>query len=179
MWNKFQKPLLILSLSLNLAFVAIWLMHTVPSSVTAQKEPPDTVENAAVPSSLHRELGVTLDQWSRIEPHILRFRQSAREQQQIMQALREQLIDLLAAGEVNTAAVRAKQEEILAGQRRMQDLVIELLLQEKDVLTSEQSRALLKVIHRQCKCSGDSSSSGVGFGRMLINDSQPSTSLGQ
>jgi Spy/CpxP family protein refolding chaperone len=179
MWNKFQKPLLVLSLGLNLAFVAIWLVHTAPGLVTAQKEPPEVVENAAVSSSLHRELGVTSDQWSRIEPQILRFRQSAREQQQTIQTLRDQLIGLLAAGDVNMFAIRAKQDEILAGQRRMQDLVIGLLLQEKEILTSEQERALLNVIHQQCKCGGDSGSSGAGFGRMLINDRQPCASPGQ
>jgi Spy/CpxP family protein refolding chaperone len=179
MWNKFQKPLLVLSLSLNLAFIAIWLMHTVPGSVTAQKESPDAIENAEVSSSLHRELGVTPDQWTRIEPHILGFRQSAREQRQTIGTLRGQLIDLLADDKVNISAIRAKQEEILAGQRRMQNLVIDLLLQEKGVLTPEQQRALLKLIHQQCKCGEESNSSGPGFKDTLINDSQSCTSPGQ
>ena len=173
MGNRIQKPLLVLSLSLNAAFVAMWLMHAFAGSVAVNGESHDAMENAAVSSSVHREIGVTTDQWELIEPHIARFRREAQEQRQAIGALRSRLIELLAADEVNEAAIRAAQEEILAGQRGMQDLVIGLLLKEKEILTSEQQRALLRVIHHQCKCGEQAGSSCVKVGRMLLDDSLP------
>jgi Spy/CpxP family protein refolding chaperone len=163
MWNKLKKPLLAFSVGLNIAFIAIWLVSTVPNLVTEQEPQEDIAESAAASSSLYRELGLTPDQRELIEPQIQRFREQAEDQCETIRTLRAQLMELLAAATVDETAMSAKQEEILAGQRQMQDLVIELLLKEKEILSPEQQGMLLKAIHRQCNC-GETGGCAYGSG---------------
>jgi hypothetical protein len=69
---------------------------------------------------------------------------------------RSEIIDLLAAAEPDLAAVRAKQEEILASRRRMQASVVGQLLSEKAALTAEQQQRLFDALRNQtgCDCGG-------------------------
>lgn len=82
-------------------------------------------------------------------------------------------MELLAEVKVDEKAIRAKQEEILAGQEGMQNLVIELLLKEKEILTPEQQKALLKVIHQHCNCLENNERGSRGIGRVLSDDKEP------
>jgi Spy/CpxP family protein refolding chaperone len=162
MWNKFKKPLLAFSVGLNVAFIAIWLVSAVPGSVTEQAAQRE-IAGSATTLSLHSELGLTPDQRELIEPQIQRFREQAEDQCETIRTLRAQLMELLAAATVDETAIRAKQDEILAGQRRMQDLVVELLLKEKEILSPKQQGMLLKAIHRQCNC-GETGGCAYGSG---------------
>jgi Spy/CpxP family protein refolding chaperone len=67
---------------------------------------------------------------------------------------RGEMIDLLASPQPDREDIAAKQEEILAGQRKMQQLVIEHLLAEKEVLTPEQQRELFDLLRRRSGCAG-------------------------
>lgn len=53
-------------------------------------------------------------------------------------------MDLLTIPEVNEAAIREKQEEILAAQHQMQKLVIDHLLKEKELLSPEKAKRLMQ-----------------------------------
>ncbi len=166
MWNNLRKPLFALSVGLNLAFIAMWLVHSLPGRNSGQDISRSVVETASVSSALHRDIGVTKAQWKRLEPLIQDFRVKAAEQRQKTRALRGQLLDLLNRPEANKASIRETQEEILAGQRRMQNLVIDHLLKEKEFLSPEQGRKLMQSLREQCR--RDSGMvSGKGFGRVL------------
>lgn len=166
MWNNnLRKPLFALSVGLNLAFIAMWLVHSLSAPGDAGSLSRPEID-AAVPSVLHREIGVTEEQWRKIEPLVLDFRKTSSIQRQKISALRGQLMDLLTIPEVDEAAIREKQEEILAGQRRMQNLVIDHLLKEKELLSPEQGKKLMQSLCEQCR--HDSGMvSGKGFGRVL------------
>lgn len=150
MWNRLKKPLIALSVGLNIAFIAIWLVHAVPHLI------PDRQSLKSAPGEgpdfIHRKIGVSAEQWRQIAPHLRDFRQKARDHRQIIGRLREQLMELLAAPSVDNQAVREKQKEILAKKKIMQNLVIELLLEEKKILTVDQRRELLSAIHQHCRC---------------------------
>jgi methylase of polypeptide subunit release factors len=88
-----------------------------------------------------------------LEPRLAQFRQTSQAVCQETQRKRAELIDLVAAGTDRTQ-IAAKQEEILAGQRRMQGFVIEQLLAEKEVLTGEQQKELFDMIRRHSGCTG-------------------------
>jgi Spy/CpxP family protein refolding chaperone len=167
MWNLIRKPLLALSLGLNLAFVGIWLGHSIPGWTPGHKVSKTSAGHPSVSSLLHREIGVTPEQWRHIEPIIVDFREKAENQRQIITSLRGQLMDLLIMPEVDESVIRSKQEEILAGQRRMQNLVIDHLLKEKKLLSPDQAKKLLQSLCEQCRHDGGTVSSGKGFGRML------------
>jgi Spy/CpxP family protein refolding chaperone len=166
MWDKLRTPVLALSIGLNLAFAGIWLVHTMPGQSGGKETPGNSAGTTAVPSALHREIGVTEEQWGEIAPHVRDFREAAAKQRQRLGLLRGQLLDLLSLPDVDDAAIRSKQEEILAGQRRMQDLVIDHLLLEKDILSPDQAKRLVQSIREQCR-RDRGAASGKGIGRFL------------
>jgi len=170
MGDRLRKPLIALSVSLNVAFLAIWLLHAGSGLFSEEKASSKSGVNAVVSSPLHRDLEITPEQWQQIEFHIQHFREKAGKQRRTIGVLRSQLIDLLSESPVDTKAIRAKQEEILAGQRRMKHLVIDLLLKEKEVLKPEQYRDLLKAIQQYCNLSEKAGSYGSGLGRALSNE---------
>lgn len=165
MWNNLRKPLFALSVGLNLAFVAVWLVHSLSAPGDARGISRSKIDST-VPSALHREIGVTKEQWQKIEPLILDFREKASRQRQKISALRGQLMDLLTIPEVDEAAIQEKQEEILAGQRQMQNLVIDHLLKEKEFLSPEQGKRLMQSLCEQWR-HASGMVSGKGLRRVL------------
>jgi len=89
-----------------------------------------------------------------LEPRLTQFRQASQAICQETQRKRAELIDLVASTGTDRTEIAAKQEEILAGQRRMQGLVIEQLLAEREVLTVEQQKELFDMIRRHSGCMG-------------------------
>jgi Spy/CpxP family protein refolding chaperone len=152
MWKQMKPLLVILSIALNLAFVGVWLTCAAASRMGSQETRCEPGNSETVWCPLHRELDVTPEQWERIEPRLREFRTSADAICRQIGQLRAEIIDLLATPEPDLGAVKAKQEEILAGQRRMQGLVIEQLVNEKKVLTTEQQQRLFDMLRRQSGC---------------------------
>ena len=145
--GKHAKVLLItLSVALNVAFVGVWLAHAMssPSGIPPAYPGPDAHHPIWCP--LHRELNVTLEQWQQIEPRLKEFRVTADSITAEVQGLRTEVVDLLARPHPDRQAVEAKQEEILTAQRRMQRLVAEHLLGEKEILTPDQQQQLFAII---------------------------------
>jgi Spy/CpxP family protein refolding chaperone len=103
---------------------------------------------------LHRRLGTDQEQWQRIEPVVMAFRKESQAVCQEVTRARLELLNLLAAPQPDRQAIAAKQEEILAGQRRMQQLVIEHLLAEKEVLTPGQQKDLFDLLRGRSGCAG-------------------------
>ncbi len=160
MWNRLAKPLVALSIGLNVAFIAIWLVYAVPVPPTGEQPVKGPEENGS--DYLHRKIGVTTDQWQQIEPHIQNFQKNAQSQRRTVIALRRELMALLAAPGVAEKDIQSKQKEIMAAKRAMQDLVIGLLLREKKILNQEQFRELIKAIQQNCDCNGTEGSRKKG-----------------
>jgi len=151
MWKKIAPLLIVLSVALNVAFVGIWAVHAVGSYWSIEPEAQDT----AVWCPLHRRLNVTEEQWRQIEPRLETFRQESQSLCRQINRLRGEMIDLIAANdEPDREAISAKQEQIRAGQRQMQQLVIEHLLAEKQVLTAEQEKELFDLLRQRSACAG-------------------------
>jgi Spy/CpxP family protein refolding chaperone len=118
---------------------------------------------------------VTKQQWAEIEPRLLEFREEAQENCRRLQGLRDEMLELLAAPEPDMEAIRAKQEKILEGHRRMQELVLNRLLEEKKVLTIEQQEKLFSMMRERMGCPGPGGlmrpgrGHGGGIGRSLRN----------
>src|SRR5207253_10844618 len=105
---------------------------------------------------LREKLGATPAQWEKIKPRLTEFRRSCQEVCRQVNRNRQELIEMLAAQETTPEAVRAKKEEILAGQRKMQDLVVEHIRADKELLTPEQQQALFDLLRTRCCCDGSS-----------------------
>ena len=154
MWKKAGLLLIILSVALNLAFIGTWVTHTIRTHWVYIGPGGYAVGPGGMWCPLHRSLGVTQDQWRRVEPRLAEFRESSQALGQDVERMRGELIDLLALPQAEPAAIAAKQEEILNGQKRMQDLVVRQLLAEKEVLTPDQQKALFDMLLRRGGCGG-------------------------
>ncbi|HZU37383.1 MAG TPA: periplasmic heavy metal sensor [Gemmataceae bacterium] len=149
------KSLLIaLSIALNTAFVATWIVHALPA-----KSP-----EAASPSEcpLRHALGLDDAAWKAFQARQAAFRERSSTQCRELNRLRSQLIDLLASNRPDTKAIDAKQKEIGTVQRRIQSLVLDYLLDEKQHLSVEQQQTLFDLIRKRCGCSGQDALMGQG-----------------
>jgi Spy/CpxP family protein refolding chaperone len=147
MWAVAKSLLVLLSLAVNGAFVAAWVLHTAPAASPAEETP--KVEGEC---PLRRQLEANDAQWQEIEPRLTAFRAACTGQCREITRLRKELIELIAADKPDLKAIHAKQGQILEGQRKMQELVVEHLLAAKQVLTPKQQGTLFKLIRIQCGC---------------------------
>lgn len=162
MWKKMKTliAILIFSVALNTAFGAMWAIHRLPEHLGCAGHKRGSQAKSCVSCPLHRKLGTSEKQWQELEPRLAEFKTSAQAICQKTKRLREELIDLVAAPQTDFEAIRAKQDEILAGQRKMQELLISHLLTEKETLTRQQQQTLFDMIRRQSDCAGSPSIMG-------------------
>ena len=156
MWKKIAPLLIVLSVALNVAFIGVWGVHAGRTHWLV-----DGTRDGKVWCPLHRRLNVTDEQWREIEPRIVEFLRRSQAICADMNRLRTELIDLIAADQPDREAIAAKQERIRAGQQRMQQLVVEYLLAEKEVLTAEQQKELFELIRQRSACHGPSRMMGL------------------
>jgi Spy/CpxP family protein refolding chaperone len=151
MWKRTKSFLIVASVGLNVAFVAMWIAYAGPSQAhpeeTGQRETQHTIW-----CPLHRELSVTEGQWQQIGPRLREFQAAVGELCQEVNAKRSEVIDLIAAEEPNAESIRAKQDEILATKRRIQDLVADHLVAEKEILTPRQQQRLFEMLRDRAYC---------------------------
>jgi Spy/CpxP family protein refolding chaperone len=154
MGKKIAMLLVILSIALNLAFIGTWAAQAFASPAGRDGQAGRDGSHGVIWCPLHRKLGTSLEQWKQIEPGLLEFRKNALSVCQEVGQKRQEMLDLIAAAQPDREAIRAKQEEILAGQRKMQDLVVERLLAEKKALTPDQQKQLFDMIRQRGGCEG-------------------------
>jgi len=161
MWNKTRLYLIVASVALNVAFVAMWITYAAPPRAhpeeTGQRETQHTVW-----CPLHRELGVTEEQWDQIGPRLREFQAAVGELCQEVNAKRSEVINLIAAEEPDRATIRAKQDEILATKRSIQDLVADHLVAEKEILTPKQQQRLFEMLRNRTYCEAGPPMAGRG-----------------
>ncbi len=151
MWKKMKTVIVILifSVALNTAFGAMWAIHRLPAHLGCAGHEADSNAESCVSCPLHSKLGMSEKQWQEIEPRLAEFQTSCQAICREIDRLRKELIDLIAAPQTDSEAIGAKQDEILAGQRRMQELLISHLLAEKEMLTPQQQKTLFEMIRQQ------------------------------
>jgi Spy/CpxP family protein refolding chaperone len=152
MWRQIKPALVLLSIALNMAFLGVWLTYAAVSRVESNEKRCEPGDSATVWCPLHRQLNVSAEQWKEIEPRLRAFRASADEVCRQISELRKGIIEQLASPDPDLDAIKAKQGEILAGQRTMQGLVIDQLMAEKRVLTAEQQQRLFQMLRSGTGC---------------------------
>ena len=162
MWKNVRLLLVVLSVGFNAAFVGVWASRTVGARFVCPGPDASQAGKGGIWCPLHRKLGTTDAQWRQIEPLLADFRKSAQTTCQDVGRKRTEMMDLIASPQPAPDAIRAKQEEIIAGQRRMQELVIAQLLSEKKILTQAQQKELFEMIRNEAACSGQGQMLGLG-----------------
>jgi len=144
--------LIVVSVTFNLAFLAMWITHYVTARHVTEQESRESSQPCAIWSPLHQRLGVTVQQWKAIEPQFVRFQQASQNECREIQRLRLVLIDQLAAPTVNRHALDETQQSLQAHQQTQQRLIVEQLVAEKHVLIPSQQRELFQLIRQQTRC---------------------------
>ena len=143
MWGMTKPLLVLLSVVLNSAFVAAWLSHRLPGENCASKLEACCIFNTVQPTPEQRE---------QMLPRLAEFRKRSQEQCQEINRLRRELIDLLEEARPDQQALARKQQEILEGQRKMQQMIVDELIEEKSILKPEQQKKLFELIRKRCGC---------------------------
>ncbi len=152
--------MIVVSVGLNMAFVAVWVAHAWPSG--AENQPHEQPE---IWCPLHRELQISPAQWAEIEPRLREFQAKVKELCQKVSSTCPQVIEMISTENPDKKAIRAKQDEILATKHKIQDLVVEHLLAEKEILTDEQQTKLFEILGRRIGCAPHPPLSGRASGR--------------
>lgn len=160
MGKKIVSLLIVLSVTLNVAFVGFWAARFLRAKWSVGGPWGD----GEVQCPLHRRLGADREQWQRIEPVVTAFRRESQAVCRDVKRTRLEMLDLLAAPEPDMEKIAAKQEEILAGQRRMQGLVIKHILAEKELLTPEQRKEFFDLLRQRSDCAGHGPMTGRSLG---------------
>lgn len=147
MRKKLGVLLIVVSVGLNVAFVAAWFAHRIPGRGGGCHS-----IRAACP--IHVRLGATEPEWREIETRLAAFRESSKPLCAEIQRYRIDLLNLVAAPMPDRAAIRAKQEQILEGQRQMQEKAIENLMGLSATLTPKQRERLFDLLRERSQCGG-------------------------
>ena len=140
------------SLTLNAAFLGIWLVHSIPSLFNRYQCPEGLKDCRKCP--LQAALDLNDSQWVLIEPGIKAFHESSAIVYREIADSRAALIDELEKPQPDSAATSMCRERIQAGQNRMQLLVVNHILDEKSILTSDQQKRFFKMMRANMACSG-------------------------
>jgi hypothetical protein len=143
---------IVCSLTLNVAFLGIWLTHSIPSLFKEHHCAAGSKELRKCP--LQAALALSDSQWVRIEPRIKAFRESSAVVYKEITDSRAALIDELEKPHPDSTAMSICRERIQAGQNKMQILVVSHILDEKSMLTSEQQKRFFKMMRVNMACSG-------------------------
>lgn len=175
MWRKVRPIVLAVSVALNVALLSTWAVRAIPAHL-ARRPSAGQPQQPEIWCPMHRELGLTTEQWKKIEPQMLRFHRQIREQRGKLKGLREEMFELLRADRADREKMKAQQEKILQALRGMQDIVLDHLLAEKRLLTDAQQSRLFEMVKRRMQSPGPSGpmmgpgrNGGSGIGRTLRN----------
>ena len=164
MWTKIKPLLVLLSVMFNVAFAAAWGLRCLAARTGEEGTSIQVEDDSPIWCPLHRRIGTTEAQWREIEPKLREFRERSQALCRDMSRLRMEFIDLVAAPTPDRAAIEAKQDEIRAGQRKMQGMVAEHLLAQKQVLNADQQKRLFDLIREGMSCAGHGPMMGAGSG---------------
>ncbi|MBN1341792.1 MAG: periplasmic heavy metal sensor [Phycisphaerae bacterium] len=166
-WRKIAPLLVVLSVAVNVAFVGVWAASAVNVAAAPSDERPSCQGSDGVWCPLHKRLGVTPEQWRQLEPELTEFRKASQAICGEVNRKRKEMIDLIATPEPDRQAITAKQEEILAAQRKMQTLVINRFIAEKRILDPDQQKELFALLRQRGGLRGHGpgmGSAGQGIG---------------
>lgn len=164
MSRKTAHWLLVLSVAFNIGLVGSWAGR---AAIEHWRNERSRTERVWCP--LHRNLGVSEEQWAAMEPELLEFRRSSQALCSEIRRRQAELIDMIAEGDPDPGTLAARQKEILGRQQQLQMLIIKHLLAEKEVLSPEQQSALFSLMRRRCGCAGAGSDcEGCGIGDEML-----------
>lgn len=157
MKRKIAPVIFVFSLALNLAVLGVWGAQ----AIRGEDEPGNEVlKDCSRECRLHEVIGTSAQERAALEPLLAEFRTQRCAICRRLDGSRVALIDAIAAPGPDMERIRRLQDEILEGQRAMQNLIVDQLLKEKQLLSSEQQKRLFGVFRQHCGKVGPTGAAG-------------------
>jgi Spy/CpxP family protein refolding chaperone len=145
--------IMLCSLVLNVAFVAMWMAHAVPRHFIKRCQY-GCAESLHQKCPMQKALALSDSQWTQLHPGIDSIRETTSGLYRELAKNRMALVDELEKTPTDSAALFTCREHIVACQGNIQALVVNHLLEEKKMLTLEQQRRFFSAIRGNMSCGG-------------------------
>jgi hypothetical protein len=143
--RKLKILLVLLSVGLNIAFISLgsirYFKHHSQPRLSCSKS--DTCD---INCPLYKELGLKDKQWRMIAPLIDEYNKEKMSIEHGIYTSRESLFTLLESPNTDSISITRHQNRIIDHQKRLQDILIKLILKEKSSLSKEQSTKLISML---------------------------------
>jgi Spy/CpxP family protein refolding chaperone len=139
------------SVTLNIVFVTMWLLHAAPRFIMPQRAC-RAEQECPGKCPMYKTLELTDSQWGVLKPGIDAYRHVADSLSREIAVAREAMLAELGKTPADTAALTACRNRILDGQRKMQEAVVANVLEQKKVLTPEQSMKFIEKVRSDMSC---------------------------
>jgi hypothetical protein len=158
------------SLVFNAVFIGAWIAHALPRHLSAQGQrgPEEACHRQC---AMQKTLLMSDSQWTMLKPGVESLRGKSAALCHEIARNRAALVDELEKAVPDSAAVALCTERILAGQREMQALITGHILEEKKMLTQDQSKRYFTKLRGSMSCAGFSGSTDMaacGRGNEII-----------
>lgn len=164
--NDWKTFLFGLSIGLNIAFLAVWGFFVLEDTLDRHGVVEDgyrgdkshwkkNKEDHDRPSGewfYRKKLGVSDSQWESIKPRLKTFHRDAYRLCKEIGEKRNELIGLIASGNVSDSVVEEKKQTILELKRRKQSMAIDYFSEKKDQLTPAQETTFFDMLRRKPHC---------------------------
>jgi len=141
MKGNLRRLAILFSVVLNISFLGAYLYRAAPRWVGRDQPRGDVLP--------YQGLHLTQEQERNFDPVRRKFHTRMRDVGSEIKREQLRLVDLLAHPEPNLGSVRATQEGILELQRGMQDVVIDHLIEESAIFTSDQRAQFFRILRER------------------------------
>ena len=152
MREKAKIVLIMLSIGFNIAFSVIWITHFASGRSKNADQSMVGCPRTGGQKPLYKQLDLSEEQSRKAESRMLAFRSDSDTICRDTGILRNELIDLIAMPNPDAGAIGKKQAEIIANQKKMQELTISHILEMKRIFTPDQQKKFFILIRGQMKC---------------------------
>jgi Spy/CpxP family protein refolding chaperone len=152
--------IVVCSLVLNAVFVAMWMTHAAPKHFMKYCQG-GSENNHHGKCPMQKGLSMSDSQWTLVKPGIASFRETHFRLCGEIAKNRAALVDELEKTPIDTAALSACKERIVACQKEMQTLAANHILEEKKMLTPDQQRRFFNTLRSNMSCGGFSGIMGT------------------
>lgn len=98
------------------------------------------------PQNFMRRIGVTDEQWTKMEPRQKAFHESLHADRDVAERLHRELIALIGAPQADPEAIRSKQRELVEAYGKQQAKMVDNLLADRADLTADQFARLIQML---------------------------------
>ena len=141
------------SVILNVVFIGMWIAHAAPRHF-AQHSWCVSMENAHHGYALPKTLSMSDSQWTIMQPGIESLREKMSGICGDILKNRAELLNELEKTPTDSVALSACRERIVACQKKMQVLVTDHILKEKEMLTQDQRQRYFNALRKNMTCAG-------------------------